>query len=347
MIYKLNTSDKSQNAIIEGFAPDTKLQSSVKKIAIGQDHAIDCIMAFIQEFNAGFREDDKPAGSFLLLGPTGVGKTETVKAIAKVLHGSEKLMIRIDCAEFQHSHEIARILGSPPGYIGHEQKTGLITEKSLMDIKSSKCNLSIILFDEIEKAHDSVQRLLLGILDNGRLTLGTNVIVDMSQTIIFLTSNLGTKETNSNVDNKFGIGSGQKVDHQSKEVKNKTKSVVLASAVKHFSSEFLNRLSATVVFNKLDKESYSKIINKSLDLFTLKFFKATNKVINIYYTRPSKDKLIELGSSDTYGARELNRVLKNIVTSPIVKLFMGGKIPDNARIEILYNDDFEIDVKNN
>src|SRR5476649_2545196 len=167
-----------------------KLSADLRKLVVGQEEAVDQIVNIYQTFLAGMSGPGHPIGNFLFLGPTGTGKTRLVEALAESLVGDPRSVLKIDCAEFQHSHEIAKLIGSPPGYLGHRETHPLITQEELSKSHSDKLKLSFLLFDEIEKASDALWQLLLGMLDKATLTLGDNRRVDLSQTVIFLTSNL-------------------------------------------------------------------------------------------------------------------------------------------------------------
>src|SRR5512141_3145351 len=181
------------------------LDTSLHKLIIGQDEAIQQIVNVYQTYLAGMNSPDRPIGSFLFLGPTGSGKTRIVEAAAETLLGSSRAVIKIDCAEFQHSHEIAKLIGSPPGYLGHRETHPLLSQEVINQYHSESCKLSFILFDEIEKASDALWNLLLGILDKGTLTLGDNRKVDFSRALIFMTSNLGASEMSALMSPKLGF----------------------------------------------------------------------------------------------------------------------------------------------
>src|SRR5437016_5211997 len=174
-----------------------EFETALRRKIVGQDTAIEKVAEIYQMFLAGLNAPGRPVGNFLFLGPTGSGKTRVVEAMAETLFGDPRAVIKIDCAEFQHSHEIAKLIGSPPGYLGHRETHPLLTQEALNQFHTEKIKLSLLLFDEIEKASDALWQLLLGILDKATLTLGDNRRVDFSRAIIFMTSNLGAAEMNS------------------------------------------------------------------------------------------------------------------------------------------------------
>src|SRR5215471_21643717 len=191
------TTPKKKLTVLDAEAKSPRaieFESELCALVIGQDRAVRSVSSLYQVYRAGLTRFDKPIGAMLFLGPTGSGKTRVVEAAAEVLFGSPRAVLKIDCAEFQHSHEIAKLIGSPPGYLGHRETHPLITQEALAANHTEKLKLSFLLFDEIEKASDALWQLLLGMLDKATLTLGDNRRVDLSQTVIFMTSNLGGGE---------------------------------------------------------------------------------------------------------------------------------------------------------
>jgi ATP-dependent Clp protease ATP-binding subunit ClpA len=344
--YHLNTSDSSKNATINNFTPNNQIASKMKALVVGQDHAIDIIVPCIKQYNAGLIDDGKPIGAFLLLGPTGVGKTETCRALAKVLHGCHSNFIRIDCGEYQTEHEVAKLIGSPPGYLGHRETKPVLTQAALDSVITPGSSISIVLLDEIEKAARSLQRIFLGILDYGTLTLGDSSKVFFKNTIFILTSNLGAREIESILCSPVGFP-GAPVDRQDKKLKTKLKNTATLLSKKHFSSEFVNRLSATIVYNNLTDDNYKVIINNAINAYENTVYKVKKVAISIRLTIDASARILELGRSDAFGAREMNRTVKRIVTSPITELLTSNYLSTDCTIKFDYkNGEFLFDVTN-
>src|SRR5438874_12743402 len=212
-----------------------------------------CIVPYVYMFQAGLAPEGRPAGVFLLLGPTGTGKTRTVEAIAEILHGSAKNLVKIDCGEFQMEHEVAKLIGAPPGYLGHRETVPMLTQQQLQAVTSSQCALSLVLFDEIEKAAPSLSRLLLGILDKALLRLGDNTTVNFEKSLIFFTSNLGAREMMKEINPDIGFQSSSARSRA--ELSNRLERIALSAVRKRFSPEFINRIDAVVTNQPLDPES--------------------------------------------------------------------------------------------
>src|SRR5579863_3765078 len=203
-----NRTKKSSTDLVED------LTAVLSRKVVGQPAATRVIVPYIQMFQAGLAPEGRPVGVFLLLGPTGTGKTKTVEALAEILHGSEKNLLKVDCGEFQMEHEVAKLIGAPPGYLGHRETQPILTQQKLNSVTSEKSPLSIVLFDEIEKAAPSMTRLLLGVLDKGVLRLGDNSVVNFEKSMVFLTSNLGAREMLREITPDFGFQAGVKKEKQ-------------------------------------------------------------------------------------------------------------------------------------
>src|SRR5579871_5242800 len=243
--------------------PVEDLSAILSQKVVGQPAATHVIVPYIQMYQAGLAPEGRPVGIFLLLGPTGTGKTKTVEALAEVLHGSEKNVLKVDCGEFQMEHEVAKLIGAPPGYLGHRETQPMLTQQKLNAVTTEKCNLSLVLFDEIEKAAPSMTRLLLGVLDKGILRLGDNSTVNFEKSLVFLTSNLGAREMLREINPDFGFqsasGGGTRDD-----LSNKLQGIALVSVRKKFSPEFINRIDHVITYRPLDAESFSAITDHEI-----------------------------------------------------------------------------------
>src|ERR1700739_4274806 len=239
-------------------------ERNLRRRIVGQEDGIQKMTELYQMFLAGLNAPNRPVGNLLFLGPTGTGKTRVVEAVAETLFGETRACIKIDCAEFQHSHEIAKLIGSPPGYLGHRETHPLLTQEALNQWFTEKLKLSILLFDEIEKASDSLWQLLLGILDKATLTLGDNRRVDLSQCIIIMTSNLGASEMTALVDGGFGFAPKAVEVDQSFDAK--IQRAGAGAGARKFTPEFMNRIDKTVVFKTLRDEHLAQILDIELGM---------------------------------------------------------------------------------
>src|ERR1700674_1920943 len=239
-------------------------ETSLSSRIVGQEEGVQALVELYQVFCAGLNSPGRPVGNLLLLGPTGSGKTRIVEAAAEILFGDARAMIKVDCAEFQHSHEIAKLIGSPPGYLGHRETHPLITQEELAKSHTEKLKLSFLLFDEIEKASDALWQLLLGMLDKATLTLGDNRRVDLSQTVIYLTSNLGGGEITDLMNG--GMGFIQPSDKPAAGLDLKVERTAVEAARRKFSPEFMNRLDKVVVFHPLRREQLEEVLEIELGM---------------------------------------------------------------------------------
>ena len=255
------------NAILDPSRRSSDAQdfdNSLRRKIVGQDDAIEKVTEIYQMFLAGLNPPGRPVGNLLFLGPTGSGKTRVVEAVAEALFGDPRAIVKIDCAEFQHSHEIAKLIGSPPGYLGHRETHPLLTQEALNQWHTDRLKLSLLLFDEIEKASDALWQLLLGILDKATLTLGDNRRVDLSQCLIILTSNLGAGEMNELLNGHMGFAQPQAVIDG--KIDSKMNRTATDAARRKFSPEFMNRIDKIVVFKTLRPEHLEKILDIELGL---------------------------------------------------------------------------------
>ncbi|HVM93833.1 MAG TPA: AAA family ATPase [Terriglobales bacterium] len=311
-------------------------ETNLRRKIVGQDQAIEKIAEIYQMFLAGMNAPGRPVGNLLFLGPTGSGKTRVVEAVAESLFGDAKACIKIDCAEFQHSHEIAKLIGSPPGYLGHRETHPLLTQEAINQWHTEKLKLSILLFDEIEKASDSLWQLLLGILDKATLTLGDNRRVDLSSCIIIMTSNLGAAEMNGLVDGGFGFApKAVQIDNSLDEKINRS---AVDAARRKFAPEFMNRIDKVVVFKTLRDEHLRQILDIELGMVQQRVLMASGAHQFVFNcTAAVKDYLLREGTDPKYGARHLKRAIERHLVFPLANLVATGqvKLGDFVRVDML------------
>jgi ATP-dependent Clp protease ATP-binding subunit ClpB len=299
---------------------------------IGQDEAIAQIVNVYQMDLTGMSAPGRPIGSFLFLGPTGSGKTRIVEATAESLLKNPRAVIKIDCAEFQHSHEIAKLIGSPPGYLGHRETHPLLSQEVLKQHHTEAVKLSFVLFDEIEKASDALWSLLLGILDKAALTLGDNRKVDFSRAMIFMTSNLGASEMSSIMSPKLGFSAHIARENANLGTIDETMAGRLSrtgmeAACKKFTPEFINRLDKIVTFNPLGTEQLKKILDIELNLVQQRIFNTANDRPFVFtLSDASKTFLLEEGTDLKYGARHLKRATERLLVQPISNLMATDQV---------------------
>ena len=320
--------------------PDTStdLVERLSQKVVGQPSALKYIVPYVQMYQAGLAPEGRPVGIFLLLGPTGTGKTKTVEALAEILHGSEKKIVKIDCGEFQMEHEVAKLLGAPPGYLGHKETDTLLSEARLDAVTSEKCDISVVLFDEIEKAAPSVTRMLLGILDKGILRLGDNTEVHFDKSLIFFTSNLGARQMLKEIHPDFGFTSP--VPPKMTELVGKLENIALAAVRKMYSPEFVNRIDVVITYQPLDEESFAAILDQQIeDLQKHVNTRLGNRCFTIDVTDESRQFLREKGTSTEYGARELKRTIHRYLTQPLATLVVQGKIEPGGCVQVDLQED--------
>jgi ATP-dependent Clp protease ATP-binding subunit ClpB len=301
-----------------------RFEEALQRKIVGQREAVQALVELYQVFCAGLCSPGRPVGNLLFLGPTGSGKTRIVEAAAEILFGDSRAVIKIDCAEFQHSHEIAKIVGSPPGYLGHRETHPLITQEELAKSHRENLKLSFLLFDEIEKASDSLWQLLLGMLDKATLTLGDNRRVDLSQTVIFLTSNLGGGEISELMQG--GMGFVQPKDKPAAGLDQKVERTAVEAARRKFSPEFMNRLDNVVVFHPLKRDELDEIVDMELAQVQKRVLDSTAAAFLFRTTDEAREFLLEEGTDPRYGARHLKRAIERHVVSPFAKLLATGQV---------------------
>ena len=312
-----------------------EFDGALRRKIVGQDQAVDKVVEIYQMFLAGLNPPSRPVGNLLFLGPTGSGKTRVVESMAESLFGDARACIKIDCAEFQHSHEIAKLIGSPPGYLGHRETHPLLTQEALNQWHTEKLKLSILLFDEIEKASDALWQLLLGILDKATLTLGDNRRVDLSQCIIIMTSNLGASEMSNLVDG--GLGFAQKVIQIDQTLDDKINRTAIDAARRKFTPEFMNRIDKVVVFRTLRPEHLEQILEIELGMVQQRVLMASPANQFVFNCTPKvKNFLLHEGTDPKYGARHLKRAIERNIVFPLANLVATGqvKLGDFIRIDM-------------
>ena len=318
------------------------LESSLRKYIVGQDEAIQQIVNIYQMHLTMMNPPGRPIGNFLFLGPTGSGKTRIVEATAESLIGNARAVIKIDCAEFQHSHEVSKLVGSPPGYLGHRETHPLLSQKMINQYHTDKVKVSFILFDEIEKASDALWNLLLGILDKATLTLGDNRKVDFSQALIFMTSNLGSGEMSTILIPKLGFGIPAPCDTKVVAIDERTTSKLSRSGVeaarRKFMPEFMNRLDKVVVFKPLGESELRKILDIELREVQQRIFTSLGDRGFIFtLTDTAKDYLLREGTDMKYGARHLKRAIEKHLVQPMSNLIATEQVRGGDWIRV----DFE------
>src|SRR4051812_41077324 len=317
------------------FAED--LTAVLSQKVVGQPAATKVIVPYIQMFQAGLAPEGRPVGVFLLLGPTGTGKTKTVEALAEVLHGSEKNVLKVDCGEFQMEHEVAKLIGAPPGYLGHRETQPMLTQQKLNAVTSEKCSLSLVLFDEIEKAAPSMTRLLLGVLDKGLLRLGDNSTVNFEKSLVFLTSNLGAREMMREINPDFGFQSVKTPERV--DLTSKLQNIALVAVRKRFSPEFVNRIDCIITYQPLTPESLSAILDQQIvDLQNHVNTRLGNRSFMLDVPFETRQYLLKKGTSAEYGARELNRTIHRYLTQPLATMVATNQISPGARVRVDVNE---------
>lgn len=307
------------------------LDRNLHRMIVGQDEAIQQIVNIYQMHLTGLSAPGRPIGNFLFLGPTGSGKTRIVEATAESLVKNQRGVIKIDCAEFQHSHEIAKLIGSPPGYLGHRETHPLLSQEVLNQHHTETIKLSFVLFDEIEKASDALWNLLLGILDKATLTLGDNRKVDFSRAMIFMTSNLGASEMTALVSPKLGFNAGPSQNGTECLIDDKMNAKISRSGVeaarRKFSPEFINRLDKIVVFKPLGSSELQRILDIELNLVQQRVFNsAADRSFVFTVADTGKEYLLQEGTDQKYGARHLKRAIERLLVQPMSNLIATEQI---------------------
>jgi ATP-dependent Clp protease ATP-binding subunit ClpA len=294
-----------------------------------------------QLFLAGLNQTNRPLGTLLFLGPTGSGKTRVVEAAAEVLFGDSRSIIKIDCAEFQHSHEIAKLIGSPPGYLGHRETPPLLTQENLNRFHTDEVPLSLVLFDEIEKASDALWQLLLGVLDKATLTLGDNRRVDFSRTVIIMTSNLGAREISDLVKGKIGFAAAKNpngLPEDANYIDEKIRRTAIQAASRNFSPEFMNRIDKVVVFHSLNEQHLRQILELELRALQDRIMSSANTKFVFQCSGAVKEMLLREGIDYKYGARHLKRSIDRLLLLPLSNLVATGQLTSGDAVYVDLND---------
>ncbi len=321
------------------------LECSLKRLIVGQDEAIQQIVNIYQMHLTGMSAPGRPIGNFLFLGPTGSGKTRIVEATSEILMKNPRAVIKIDCAEFQHSHEIAKLIGSPPGYLGHRETHPLLSQEVLNAFHSETNKLSFVLFDEIEKASDALWNLLLGILDKATLTLGDNRKVDFSKTLIFMTSNLGAAEMSAMLSPRLGFNGSENARKATsgitdEKLNGKLNRTGTEAARKKFTPEFINRLDKIVTFKPLGSGELKRILDIELNMVQQRIFNSSGDRSFVFKTsEPAKEFLLQEGTDLKYGARHLKRAIDRLLVQPMSNLIATEQVRGGDWIRVDFDSD--------
>jgi len=303
-----------------------KFEAELHRRVIGQERAVRSISSLYQVFHAGMTNVSRPIGTMLFLGPTGSGKTHVVEAAAEMLFGDPNAVVKIDCAEFQHSHEIAKLIGSPPGYLGHRETSPLLSQENLDRFRTEEDPFTLVLFDEIEKASDSLWQLLLGVLDKGALTLGDNRKVDFSQALILMTSNLGAKELSELITGSIGFAPAKGAEMGESDLDQKIYRTALEAARRKFSPEFMNRIDKVVVFRSLRHEQLRGILDLELAAVQRRIDESLGEDFSFKVSDRAKEFLLSEGIEYRYGARHLKRAIERFLVVPLANLSATGQV---------------------
>src|SRR4051794_11474278 len=308
---------------------------------VGQERAVRRMSGLFQIYLAGMNNPSRPIGTLLFLGPTGSGKTRVVEAAAEVLLGDANAVVKIDCAEFQHSHEIAKLIGSPPGYLGHRETSPMLTQENLDKSHTEDTKLTFVLFDEIEKASDSLWQLLLGILDKATLTLGDNRRVDFSRAVIVMTSNLGAREISDLMKGSIGFAAAQKPNALPEDancIDEKIRRTAVQAASRNFSPEFMNRIDKIVVFHSLNEQHLRQILELELRALQDRIMSSTNTKFVFQCSDAVKEMLLREGIDYKYGARHLKRSIDRLLLLPLSNLVATGQVNSGDAVYVDLND---------
>lgn len=307
---------------------------------VGQERAVRRMSGLYQIYLAGMNPPNRPIGTMLFLGPTGSGKTRVIEAAAEVLFGDSNAVVKIDCAEFQHSHEIAKLIGSPPGYLGHRETSPMLTQENLDRMHTDENKVTMVLFDEIEKASDSLWQLLLGILDKATLTLGDNRRVDFSHSMVILTSNLGAREMSELISGGIGFAPAKGATNKNDtEVDQKIYRTAVEAARRKFSPEFMNRIDKVVVFRSLKEHHLREILELELQSVQDRIMQSAGTKFVFQCTDAAKDFLLKEGIDFKYGARHLKRAIERFLVYPLSNLVATEQVGLGDLVSVDFSDE--------
>src|SRR5215203_5561198 len=320
-----------------------EFEDKLSGLIVGQERGVRRLSGLFQIYLAGMNNPQRPIGTMLFLGPTGSGKTRVVEAAAEVLFGEPHAVVKIDCAEFQHSHEIAKLIGSPPGYLGHRETSPMLTQENLDRMHTEETKLSLILFDEIEKASDSLWQLLLGILDKATLTLGDNRRVDFSRTVVIMTSNLGAREMSDMISGGIGFAPTKAGKPQEdSEIDTKIYRTALEAAKRKFSPEFMNRIDKVVVFRSLKEHHLRKILDIELTSVQDRITESAGTKFIFECSVEAKEFLLGEGIDLKYGARHLKRAIERFLVYPLSNLVATQQVETGDFVAIGFDEDTKL-----
>ncbi|HLG16860.1 MAG TPA: AAA family ATPase [Blastocatellia bacterium] len=325
----MNTGQKRKMVALnpEAKSPRAReFEAGMSARVVGQDRAVRTIASLYQVFQAGMTNPARPLGTTLFLGPTGSGKTHVVEAAADILFHDPNAVIKIDCAEFQHSHEISKLIGSPPGYLGHRETSPMLTQENLDKHRTPRDPFTLVLFDEIEKASDALWQLLLGVLDKGTLTLGDNRQVDFSQAMIFMTSNLGAKEMSELITGSIGFAPARVAKMGDTDLDQRIYRTAIEAARRKFSPEFMNRIDKVVVFRSLKEDDLRKILDLELRAVQRRIDEGAGERFAFTLTEAAKEYLLGEGIDYRYGARHLRRSIERHLVFPLANLSSTAQV---------------------
>lgn len=303
------------------------LEQNLRRLIVGQDEAIQAIIGSYQMHLSGLNAPGRPIANLLFLGPTGSGKTRIVEAMAECLLGNPNAVVKVDCGEFQQSHEVAKLIGSPPGYLGHRETHPQLSQEALDQYFTASVKISFVLFDEIEKASDALWNLLLGVLDKGTLTLGDNRKVDFSKAMILMTSNLGAAEMSALLSPRLGFALHSQVCGTTDQLEGKIARSAEEAARRKFTPEFINRLDRIVTFKPLGANQLRQILDIELRMVQERIFHAGTEHCFVFTaSNPAKELLLREGTDARYGARHLRRAIERLLVQPISNLIATEQV---------------------